>query len=522
MAGEMGDGYSVALRRRLHLALFVQNRRNRASLLIHAVINTAILVSIGSLILEHMAVLNEQLTRFFTILDDVTLAIFSIEYFARALSGGMQPKYKGKSWPTLRYLLSPMALLDLLVIMPFFVRLESVVDLRFLRVIRLLKIARTLRPVWQEFRKINVGRGFRQKLYSALNADRYSGRLNETIDFAMGKFIFLSVAAVMLETVESIHEPLAREFHWFDVLTILVFTLEYIARVYCCVENEDYRDGWSGRLRYMMSGVAIIDLLSILPFYLGFIISFDLRFLRAVRLLRLLKFTRYSTAMSTLTQVVGEQTPALSAAFFTTIIVTIFSASIIYLVEHEAQPDKFTSIPEATYWAIITLLSVGYGDLTPVTPLGKFMTMIVSLMGLGLVALPAGILASGFSQKMQERSEAFKAMVDAKVRDGGLSDQDRLDLKLKAEALGLGHYREAELEQEELAAFKRLQQEARLPQPLPPRQVASSTELALSYSDFDALLLQIDKLTQPEKIEVMARIAQDLHRPMVAAVPVSE
>ena len=243
MAGEMGDGYSVALRRRLHLALFVQNRRNRASLLIHAVINTAILVSIGSLILEHMAVLNEQLTRFFTILDDVTLAIFSIEYFARALSGGMQPKYKGKSWPTLRYLLSPMALLDLLVIMPFFVRLESVVDLRFLRVIRLLKIARTLRPVWQEFRKINVGRGFRQKLYSALNADRYSGRLNETIDFAMGKFIFLSVAAVMLETVESIHEPLAREFHWFDVLTILVFTLEYVARVYCCVENEDYRDG---------------------------------------------------------------------------------------------------------------------------------------------------------------------------------------------------------------------------------------------------------------------------------------
>ena len=523
MAGETTETFWLGLRRRLHLALFVQSRRNRASRFVNGVINTAILVSVASLILEHMAVLNEPLMRFFTLLDDVTLAIFSVEYVARAVSGGMQTKYKGKSWPSLRYLTSPMALLDLVVILPFFVRLEGVIDLRFLRLVRLLKIARSLRPVWQEFRKINEGRSFRQKLYSALNVDRYSGRLNEMIDFAMGKFIFVSVAAVMLETVETIHDPLAREFHWFDLLTIFVFTLEYVARVYCCVENPAYRKGWEGRLRYMMSGVAIIDLLSILPFYLSFFVTFDLRFLRAIRLLRLLKFTRYSTAMSTLTEVVGEQTPALSAAFFTTIIVTIFSASIIYLVEHEAQPDKFSSIPEATYWAIITLLSVGYGDLTPVTSLGKFMTMIVSLMGLGLVALPAGILASGFSQKMQERAEAFKAMVDAKVRDGGLSDQDRLDLKLKAEALGLGHYREAELEQEELAAFKRLQQEAPLPLRAEPQKRRSAPpDLALSFSDFDALLLQIDKLTQAEKIEVMARIAQDLHRPVVEAAGASD
>jgi hypothetical protein len=152
------------------------------------------------------------------------------------------------------------------------------------------------------------------------------------------------------------------------------------------------------------------------------------------------------------------------------------------------------------------------------------MTMIISLMGLGLVALPAGILASGFSQKMQARSEAFKAMVDAKVRDGNLSDQDRLDLKLKAEAMGLGHYREEELEQEEVAAFKRLQQESRLPLAAPTsskeaRKPLVQSDLALTYSDFDALLAQIDKLSQAEKIEIMARIAQDLHSLRVDQAP---
>ncbi len=526
-AKALRDRQFLTFRRKLHLALFVDNPRHAPSLYANHIVNVAIVVSLLSLLLEHTIPLDVSVLAILSILDDVTIAIFVIEYVLRALSGGLQRRYKDKRLPTLRYLSSPMALLDLVVILPFFIPLEAVVDLRFLRLVRLVKITRSLRPIWIEFRKLNARRTFRQKVYSALNADRYSGRLNEVFDLLMGKLIFLSVAAVMLETVESIHTPLQQQFRYFDYFTVAVFTLEYVARVWSCPEDKAFGEGWMERLRYMATPIALIDLLSILPFYLSFVVAMDLRFLRAFRLLRLLKFTRYSTAMTTLMEVVSEQAPALSAAFFTTLTVTIFAASIIYLVEHEAQPDKFSSIPEATYWAIITLLSVGYGDITPVTSLGKFVTMIISLMGLGLVALPAGILATGFQQKMQERSAQFKALVDARVRDGDLTDAERVELKLQAAAMGLGRYREAELEREEIEAYRRLQEESRLlsgqapaqkaqpqsskPKPPPPAEaVPNPAAQSLSFSDFDALLSHIDQLSRAEKLEILARIAVEV------------
>ena len=513
----------MTLRRKLHLALFVDDPHRSQGQYANHIVNGAIVVSLLSLLLEHTFPIDESFAAFLKIVDDVTIAIFAVEYVLRALSGGLQDRYAGKSFATLRYLLSPMAVLDLVVILPFFIRLEGVVDLRFLRLVRLVKITRSLLPIWTEFHKLNAGRTFRQKVHSALNADRYSGRLNEFVDLVMGKLIFLSVAAVMLETVESIHTPMQHQFRYFDYFTVVVFSLEYIARVWVCPEDEAYGEGWIERLRYMVTPIALIDLLSILPFYLTFFMAMDLRFLRAIRLLRLLKFTRYSNAMTTLMEVVTEQIPALSAAFFTTLTVTIFAASLIYLVEHEAQPDKFTSIPEATYWAIITLLSVGYGDIVPITSIGKFVTMIISLAGLGLVALPAGILASGFQTKMQERSAQFRSLVDEKVRDGEITESERLDLKLQAAAMGLGRYREAELEREVLEAYRRLQEESRLVasqaeggKPFPqPQRIAEanivsepepSTQI-LNYVDFDALLSQIDRLSRAEKLEILARIA---------------
>ncbi|NDB68464.1 MAG: hypothetical protein EB015_10775, partial [Methylocystaceae bacterium] len=360
----------------LFTLLFPRHDRNRLATFINDFILVMIVLSSFAIILESIDFIENNFSNEMKWFDEFSLFVFTIEYVARLICGGLRPQFIGKRFATLRYALTPMALLDLIVILPFFLPIHGMVDLRFLRLIRLLrlmKLARFIVPIWQDFLHLNKERSFRQKIYSALNRDIYSGQMHDLVDITLGLVIFLSVGAVMLESVASIHESMAQEFIIFDTFSVAVFSLEYILRVYSCVENPEYEDPVSGRLKYMATPSAIIDLLAVLPFYLVYFVQVDLRFLRVVRLMRLLKFTRYNKAMSMLTEVVMEQLPALSTTLFILIIMIVFAASIVYLFEHEAQPDKFTSIPEATYWAVITLLSVGYGDIYPVTPVGQFL-----------------------------------------------------------------------------------------------------------------------------------------------------
>jgi voltage-gated potassium channel len=401
------------------------------------------------------------------------------------------------------------------------------VDLRFLRLIRLLRLAKLARfivPIWTDFLHINQGRTFRQKIHAALNRNVYSGEMHDLVDITLGVVIFLSVLAVMLESVESIHEFMAAEFIIFDTFSVAVFSLEYLCRLYSCVEEKEYEHPVIGRLKYMMTPSAMIDLLAVLPFYLVYFVQIDLRFLRVVRLMRLLKFTRYNKAMNMLSEVVSEQMPALSTTLFILAITTIFAASLVYLFEHEAQPDKFTSIPEATYWAVITLLSVGYGDLYPITPAGQFLTMIITVMGLGLVALPTGILASGFTEKMRQQNEDFQKLVDQKVSDGSLTPREKIELDIEASTMGFSKARETKLETEELSAVLREQQEDAIlkagmgqdgsAQDLSGAAAVMKAELAeqrsMSVSDFESLLARVDRLSVSEKSRLMARVAQDL------------
>ena len=507
----------AALRFSVHGALFGGTRRGVSSGRVEQALALLIVLSVLSIAVEHVAPLHEPIREELAAFDRFTMLVFTAEYVLRLWTGGLERRYRSRSRPTLHYAVSPMALLDLVVILPAFLPLGGMVDLRFLRLARLLKLLRFLGPIRSEFRRLNKGRTFRQKVYSAFNPDVRSGRMGDLVDVVFGKLIFVSVIAVMLETVQSVHELLARELHYLDMFVVAVFTVEYAARLYACVEDPAYAEPVRGRLRYMLRPVVLIDLIAILPFYLSMFMTADLRFLRAVRLLRLLKFTRYSPAMSTLTEVFREQLPALGAAFFITMVVTVFSAGAFYLAEHPAQPDKITSIPEATYWAIITLLSVGYGDIYPVTPFGQFLTMAIALVGLGLVALPTGILASGFSQKMRERSDAFKALVDAKVSDGRLTPRDRVELKLKAEQLGLGHYREKELEQMELEAYARLA----ATKPFGAGQGETPPSDVLPYSGLEQLFQATDRLPSAEKVRLIARLAADLERTARRGEPTS-
>lgn len=529
------DHYTIGhhlYRIRLYLftMLFPRHERNRMASFINDFIIVMIVLSSFAIVLESIDFIENNFSSEMKWFDEFSLIVFTVEYVARLICGGLRPQFIGKRFATLRYALTPMALLDLIVILPFFLPIHGMVDLRFLRLIRLLrlvKLARFIVPIWQDFLHLNKGRSFRQKIYSALNRDVYSGQMHDLVDITLGLIIFLSVMAVMLESVASIYEFMAEEFIIFDTFSVAVFSLEYLLRLYSCVENPEYEDPVAGRLKYMTTPTALIDLMAVLPFYLVYFIQVDLRFLRVVRLMRLLKFTRYNKAMNMLTEVVMEQLPALSTTLFILMIMIVFAASIVYLFEHEAQPDKFTSIPEATYWAVITLLSVGYGDIYPVTPVGQFLTMLITIIGLGLVALPTGILASGFTEKMRQQTEEYKQLLEQKISDGTLTSNEKIELSIEASTLGISKIRESELQAEELSALEREQREDALiavARPTAaPLQISAElvAERSMPVSDFENLLTQVDRLSLSEKSRLMARIAEDMAQ-RIDGVPIKK
>ncbi len=219
--------------------------------------------------------------------------------------------------------------------------------------------------------------------------------------------ILLNVAAVVLETVDSLNASYGQLFRAFDHFSVAVFTVEYILRAWVCTENPKFNTPISGRLHYLITPMAIIDLIAILPFYLPFIVP-DLRFIRAIRLFRLfriLKLARYSDALKTFAEVLNLKKEELGVTFFATLILLVISSSMVYEAENAVQPEAFANIPDAMWWGVVTLTTVGYGDIYPVTPIGKIIGSFVVISGIGLFALPAGILASGFNEVLMRRKE---------------------------------------------------------------------------------------------------------------------
>ena len=243
------------------------------------------------------------------------------------------------------------------------------------------------------------------RVYGILESSASGNWLGRWFDRFMIVLIVINVLAVILESVESLAAT-APDFFWtFELFSVVVFTVEYLARVWVCTENPEpgYGHPVLGRLRQMATPMALIDLIAILPFYLAFVVSVDLRFMRVFRLLRLFKLTRYSSALETLGAVVYGQRRPLGAALMIMLIVLVFASSIVYLFEHEAQPETFASIPHAMWWGLATLTTVGYGDVTPITPGGRFFGAFVMVLGVGMFALPAGILATGFADEIRKR-----------------------------------------------------------------------------------------------------------------------
>lgn len=242
-------------------------------------------------------------------------------------------------------------------------------------------------------------------------------RLGFVFDRFMMVLILLNVFAIIMETVPSIQAAYGDFFFAFEIFSVVIFTVEYILRVWSCTEDRaaDYAHPIMGRLKFMFSPMAIIDLIAFLPFYLGAFFAIDLRLLRIFRLLRLLKLTRYSPALIIIWAVIRNQYRALTAAFFVMLTALLFSSSIIFLFEHKVQPENFASIPHAMWWSLATLTTVGYGDVVPITIGGRIFGGLTMILAIGMLALPTGVIATGFANEIRKHEFIVTWRLVAKV-----------------------------------------------------------------------------------------------------------
>lgn len=297
----------------------------------------------------------------------------------------------------------------------------------------------------------------RNTVFRVLETAKDNDAASRIADISLIVLIAASVVAVILESVPTIESRYGAELYWFEVFTISVFTAEYFLRLWSSVESEEYRlaNPILTRLRYMFSFHAIIDLLAILPFYLmtfGLFSAVDMRFLRAVRLLRVLKLTRYSAALNMLITTVNENGRALLASFMILVTVMLLAASGMYYFERLAQPQAFGSIPAAMWWAFVTLTTVGYGDVTPITVGGRVFGAMITVVGIGMVALPTSILASGYSQQLGLSARRYKDRADEAWDDGVLSDEEKKNLEELRIDLGLGRHTASQILDEGMLA----------------------------------------------------------------------
>ncbi len=282
---------------------------------------------------------------------------------------------------------------------------------------------------------ISEQRSLRAKLYWWLERPDRTAIGPWLLEIALIVLISLNVTAVILETVGPIYTRWHVALDLFEGLSLLVFVAEYAGRLWVAPEDPDCKS----RLAWVRSPLAVIDLLAILPALLYLFFPMDLRILRTFRMLRLLKLTRYSPALGMLFAVFEEEAGSFFAGFFILLVMLIFAASGAWIAEHEAQPEAFGSIPAAMWWAMATLTTVGYGDVTPVTVAGKVFGALITVIGIGMAALPAGILASGLNDQLHRRRARMEREFRAALEDGDICEADEKDIEALRKSLGLSH-----------------------------------------------------------------------------------
>ena len=302
-------------------------------------------------------------------------------------------------------------------------------------------------------------------VYNVLQNDEHDTLVSRSVDYFLIFLIMANVTAVIAESVDQWYYPYQEYFTLFENFSIVVFSIEYLLRLWSVAEAKPDNTIWRQRWEWLKSPSALIDLIAIAPAFLNFFVTIDLRFLRILRLFRILKLTRYFASMRILLVVISKEKGSFQAVIFILIIMIVTASSGIYLVENHAQPEEFESIPKAMWWAVVTLTTVGYGDVTPITNAGKILGAIITILGVGLAALPAGILATGLANELAQRRDELEqnfreqliesdfdlvqnqAMIDKIRRELGLDREQAQDIVLQV-------LREQELERREKEVSK--------------------------------------------------------------------
>ena len=250
----------------------------------------------------------------------------------------------------------------------------------------------------------------RRRTYEVLEKAGEGDRLSQAVDIVIIAAILANMGAVVLESFEGLYERYAGWFAALELVSVALFTVELALRLWTCDLLRPGRTWPVAVMRFLVSPVGLIDLLAIVPFYLPLLIPVDLRvvrILRLVRFLRLLKLTRYTRSVTAIAAVVRERRHELMVAVFLTSLLLMVASTLMYYMESKVQPDAFPNIIASLWWAVATLTTIGYGDVFPVTGLGRLLSGIIAVLGIGLVALPTAIISSGFVEALaRDKAEA--------------------------------------------------------------------------------------------------------------------
>ena len=272
-----------------------------------------------------------------------------------------------------------------------------------------------------------------------LSKGNITDKPSQYVDMALFILILLNVIAVCLESVQNIGNEYKKPFYYFEMFSVFIFGIEYLLRVWSAPAREDLGENsnFIKRLKYIFSFTGLVDFIAIIPSIITIFGGLDLRWLRVLRLLRLLKISNYSSAIEDFFSAIMADWRSFTAALYLVLVALFLSSALMYIAENESQPDKFSSIPETMWWSLITLTTVGYGDVSPITPFGKIIGAFTAIMGVCTVALLTGIVASAFANQRAQRTAILEAEINQALSDGVISDLEAKKIEKLRKELNL-------------------------------------------------------------------------------------